>query len=339
MSSIRQLQTTKQRGAFEVVTAPIPRPGPGEICVRPRAVSLNPIDWKNHQFGATVAQWPAVLGIEGAGVVESVGDGVGVTSSFAPGDEVMGWVNRTQFNGAWQDVYVSKALTVAKKPAGLTFEEAAAIPIAYLTGAAAVRVGLGVPLPGLSNNNSSSSPSLQSILVLGGSSGVGAAAIQLLRLALPSATIVATSSAAHHDKLRALGATACLERAAQQDPAALKAPTPGGRGADAIIDAVGASAQAPAVFDALRSDGPKLFSQVITGPGLALPEGVQASLIGGQDMVDREPDAMKYLTRLLEEGKYKLPVKVEVVGQGLEAIEPNLGKVMQTSGTKLVLKM
>lgn len=48
---------------------------------------------------------------------------------------------------------------------------------------------------------------------------------------------------------------------------------------------------------------------------------------------------MKYLEKLLEEGKYKLPVKVEMIGQGLEAIEANLSRVMETSGTKLVLKL
>jgi len=272
--SIRQLQATKQRGAFDVITAPIPRPGPREICVRPRVVSINPIDWKNHQFGATVQAWPAVLGIEGAGIVESVGDGV---TYFKPGDEVMSWVQRTQFNGAWQDIYTAKELAVAKKPATLSFEEATAIPIAYLTGAAAVRVGLKVPLPGLSNAGNTGEQQLQSILILGGSSGVGSAAIQLLRLALPSATVIATSSAAHHANLKALGATTCLERAVQQDAVALRAATPGGKGVDAILDAVGASAQAPAVFEALKSDGPKLFTQVIMGPSPALPGDLQSS--------------------------------------------------------------
>lgn len=48
---------------------------------------------------------------------------------------------------------------------------------------------------------------------------------------------------------------------------------------------------------------------------------------------------MKYLTRLLEEGKYKLPVKVEMVGNGLQVIEENLDKVMKVSGTKLVVSL
>ncbi|RYC59646.1 hypothetical protein CHU98_g6569 [Xylaria longipes] len=275
--SIQQLQVSKQGGPFVQVTAPIPKPDAHEICIRPRAVSLNPIDWKNLKFGALVDAWPAVLGIEGAGVVESVGSSV---TSFKPGDEVMCWVNRSQFNGAFQDVYTAQEATVAKKPASLTFEEATSVPISYLTGAAAVAVGLKVALPGLPKSDGNTAP-LQSVLVLGASSAVGSAAVQLLRIALPSATIVTTSSAAHHTHLKSLGATTCLERSAQQDAAALKAASPGGSGVDAILDPVGAGAEAPAVYEALKSDGPKLYSLVITRPGIELPAGIQGTMVGG----------------------------------------------------------
>ncbi|KAI3335277.1 GroES-like protein [Ustulina deusta] len=333
--SIQQLQTSKLGGPFVQVTAPKPKPKAGEICVRARAVALNPIDWKNLRFGAMVSAWPAVLGIEGAGVVESVGHGV---TSFNPGDEVACFVNGNQLNGAFQEVFITQEASVVKKPAVLSFEEAAALPIGYLTGAAAVAVGLNVTLPGLSNSSAITKP-LKSILVLGGSSAVGSAAIQLLRLALPSATIITTSSAAHHNHLKSLGATTCLERSAQQDTAALKAASPGGAGVDAILDAVGACAETPAVYEAVKSDGPMLYSLVVTRPGIVLPAGLQSSMVGGYDMIKHHPNAMKYLAKLVEEGKYKLPVKVQVVGKGFQAIEGNLDSVMTVSGTKLVVTM
>ncbi|RYP66639.1 hypothetical protein DL771_007682 [Monosporascus sp. 5C6A] len=333
--TIQQYQTIKQGGPFALVTAPSPKPGKNEVCIRPPAVSLNAIDWKNLLFGALVPSWPAVLGIEGAGIVESVGDGV---TSFKPGDEVMNWLQRSQFNGAFQEVYTAQEVAVAKKPAALSFEEATSLPIGYLTAAGAIAIGLKVPFPGFSNANTTHEPP-QSILVLGGSSGVGSAAIQLLRIALPSATIITTSSVAHHAHLKSLGASTCLERAAQQDTAALKAATPGGAGVDAIIDAVGASVEAPAVYGALKSDGPKLYSLVITRPGVELPQGVQATLIDGQYILDKEPGAMNYLSRLLEEGKYKLPLKIDVVGKGFQAIQSGLDKIPQHSGTKLVVSL
>jgi NADPH:quinone reductase-like Zn-dependent oxidoreductase len=123
--SIKQLQTIGQGGPFAFVKAPLPKPRAGEVTVRPRAVSLNAIDWKNMRFGATIPAWPAVLGIEGAGTVEAVGDGV---TAFKPGDEVMAWVQRSQFNGSFQEVFTAQAVSVGKKPGFLSFEEATSLP-------------------------------------------------------------------------------------------------------------------------------------------------------------------------------------------------------------------
>ncbi|KAI1506777.1 GroES-like protein [Biscogniauxia marginata] len=333
--SIQQYQTTKQGGPFSLVTAPKPTPGPKEVCIRPRAVALNGIDWKNLKFGATVRSWPAVLGIDGAGTVESVGEGV---TAFKPGDEVMSYAHGIQGNGAFQDIYTVSENEVAKKPAALSFEEAASLPICFLTAAAAIVIGLKVAIPGLAKTENQKP--LRSILILGGSSAVGSAAIQLLRLTLPSVAIITTSSAAHHAHLKSLGATACLERAAQQDSVALKAATPGGAGVDAILDAVGAGPDAPAVFDALRPDGPKLYSLVITRPDAKVPDGLEATLVGGPSILEVAPNAMHYLAKLFEEGKYKLPVKVEVVGKGFQAVESGLERFpANVSGTKLVVTL
>ncbi|RYP04525.1 hypothetical protein DL764_004387 [Monosporascus ibericus] len=335
--SIQQYQTTKQGGPFALVTTPVPKPSVGEVTIRPRAVALNGIDWKNLKFGATIRSWPAVLGVDGAGTVESVGEGV---TAFKPGDEVLSYARGIQGSGAFQDIYIVSENVVAKKPAALSFEEAASLPICFLTAGAAITVGLKVALPGLPKGGNSSSNQPQSILVLGGSSAVGAAAIQLLRMALPSAFIVATSSEAHHARLRSLGATACLERAAQRDSAALKATTPGGAGFDAVLDAVGAGVEAPEVYDAFRADGPKLYSLVVTRPDAKVPHGLQATLVGGQDMLDVEPNAMAYLVKLVEEGKYKLPVKIEVVGKGFQAVEKGLERFpFAVSGAKLVVAL
>ncbi|RYP66674.1 hypothetical protein DL771_007673 [Monosporascus sp. 5C6A] len=335
--SIQQYQTTKQGGPFALVTAPVPNPGAKEVTIRPRAVALNGIDWKNIKFGATIRSWPAVLGIDAAGTVESVGEGV---TAFKPGDEVLSYARGIQGSGAFQDIFTVSENVVAKKPAALSFEEAASLPACFLAAGAAITVGLKVALPGLSEGGNPGGNPPQSILVLGGSSAVGAAAIQLLRMALPSAVIVATSSKAHHAHLQSLGATACLERAAQQDSAALKAAAPGGAGFDAVLDAVGAGAEAPDVYDAFRADGPKLYSLVLTRPDAKLPDGLQATLVGSQDMLNVEPNAMAYLAKLVGEGKYKLPVKIEVVGKGFQAVEKGLERFpFGVSGTKLVVTL
>ena len=211
--------------------------------------------------------------------------------------------------------------------------------ICYLTAAAAVNDGLKVPLPQLDPTGKSS---LKSILVLGGSSAVGANAIQQLRTALPSATILTTSSAQHHAHLTDLGATQCFDRSAQNDTAPIKAAAAGGAGVDAILDAVGAAVSAPAVFTALDGSGPKVFSQVMTGPTPNVPEGVNSATVFGRQIFGAKGGmtAMPSLASLYQSGKYKLPVKVEVVGKGFDAIEPGLGRLMKgVSGCKYVVSL
>ena len=212
--------------------------------------------------------------------------------------------------------------------------------ICYLTASAAISAGLHVPLPHLDPTASSSS--LGSILILGGSSGIGAVAIQLLRQALPSATILTTSAAKHHAHLISLGADKCFERSAQEDTSAVKAATPGGLGVDAILDPVQAAASQSSVFTALSPTGPKIYSQVMTGPTVEVPEEVDSTIIYGRQIFGATGgmNAIPALASLIESGKFKLPNKVEIVGKGFEGIEQGLDKIMKgVSGAKYVVSL
>ena len=70
---------------FVVGPKSIPKPGPGELLVKVHSTSLNPVDWKIHKYGFLVENFPAVLGIDLAGDVEEVGEGV---TTFVKGDRV-----------------------------------------------------------------------------------------------------------------------------------------------------------------------------------------------------------------------------------------------------------
>lgn len=195
-----------------------------------------------------------------------------------------------------------------------------------------------MPLPHLGSTKSQNK-ALKTILVLGGSSAVGAAAIQLLRLALPTATILTTSSKQHHAHLISLGATQCFERSAQDTPSIIQAAILNS-GVDAILDAVAAAHQ-PAVFGVLDLVGPKLYSEVATGEAVTVPEGVNGTVISGQDIlgVPGGRDIMSALAGLVEAGQYKFSVRVEVIGKGFEAIKTGLGMLEGVSGTKLVVTL
>lgn len=170
--------------------------------------------------------------------------------------------------------------------------------------------------------------------------------MQLLRFALgqtgAATTVVATSSPQHQRSLQALGASSWVSRADQGNTNALKAASPDAAGYDAIIDCVGAAAEQPQILAALREDGPRLFAEVFTGAQPTVPEGVDHKVIFGVMMFKMDGDAnpLSYMTTLFDEGKYRLPVKVEIVGKGYDAI----GEGIQTlytgvSGTKLVVSL
>ena len=120
-----QYQATQRGGPFTVASIPKPRPGTNEVSIRLKAIALNPLDWKKLCFGYMVDSWPAVLGVDGAGVVEAVGKGV---KSFKKGDEVFSLFGHDSRAAAFQEIAVVPEKFVAKKPTNLTFEEAASLP-------------------------------------------------------------------------------------------------------------------------------------------------------------------------------------------------------------------
>ena len=126
----------------------------------------------------------AVRGWDVAGTVEAVGAKV---SALRPGDEVMG----TAVNGSFAELAVTPADKLVPKPAGLSFEQAAAIPISGMTALRAVR-DVGKVQPG------------QSVLVVGASGGVGTLAVQIAKAS--GATVTGVCSTAKADLARSIGA-------------------------------------------------------------------------------------------------------------------------------------
>lgn len=120
-----QYQLPGQKEQFKTVPVPYPIPGSDEICIRAKAVALNPLDCKSRDFGVMVESWPTVLGVDGAGVIDSIGESV---KDFKPGDEVFFLCGLNNRAGAFQEIITVPAHLTAKKPTSLTFEEAASLP-------------------------------------------------------------------------------------------------------------------------------------------------------------------------------------------------------------------
>jgi NADPH:quinone reductase-like Zn-dependent oxidoreductase len=203
---------------------PTPQATDGTVLVRVKAAGLNPID--NGVAAGMLAQmglphvYPVVLGRDAAGVVEAVGAGVDTVSV---GDEVLGHVLLAPpiSAGTLAEYAVLPAAAVARKPAGLDFTTAAAIPLA---GAAAVNSIDAIDAqPG------------QTVLVNGASGGVGSFAVQLL--AARGVTVIATGTAADTQRLTDLGATTVLDYTAGPVADQVRAAYPDG--VDALLSLTG----------------------------------------------------------------------------------------------------
>jgi NADPH:quinone reductase-like Zn-dependent oxidoreductase len=158
-----------------------PEPGDGEVLIGVRAASINPIDWKQRR-GLSPKDLPAVLGNDISGTVEqSRADG------FTAGEDVFGFSPR----GGYSELATAPAAAIAKKPAGLSHEQAAALPVSGLTAWQALfdRGGL---------------QSGQTLLVAGAAGGVGHLAVQFGKHA--GARVIGTGSARNRDFVLGLGA-------------------------------------------------------------------------------------------------------------------------------------
>lgn len=193
-----------------------PQPGPGQIRASVRAAGVNPADVKIRKgWMAEIfpTEFPAVPGSEFSGVVDAVGDGV---IGLSVGDEVIGW----SIDGAYAQYTL--ATNVVPKPAGLSWDVAAALPVA---GETARRV-----LDDLAVKEG------DTLLVHGAAGSVGSMAVQLA--VARGATVVGTASPANHDYVRLLGATPVSYGEGLVGRVRAAAP----QGVDAVFDTAGKGA-------------------------------------------------------------------------------------------------
>ncbi|MDI1464082.1 NAD(P)-dependent alcohol dehydrogenase [Catellatospora sp. KI3] len=206
-----------------------PSPGPGEVLVRVRATSINPYDWHHMRGEPVIARFMdkglghrpghPILGCDVAGEVEAVGPGV---TRFRSGDPVYALVP----HGAFAQYVLVAEEHLAAKPQSLTFEQAAAVPMAAVTALVALR-------------DDARTAAGQRILVNGASGGVGTFAVQLGRAF--GAEVTGVCSGRNVELVRSIGAAHVIDYTAQ-------AFTRTARGFDALIDVAGS----PSVWAARR---------------------------------------------------------------------------------------
>ncbi|MER8105660.1 NADP-dependent oxidoreductase [Kitasatospora sp. NPDC094016] len=258
----------------------LPAPGAGQVRVAVRTVGVNPLDHKVRS-GSMVAAFPVsfphVGGYELAGVVEAVGPDV---TAWAPGDEVFGAV----MGGAYAEQALVDADLLARKPASLSWEEAAAIPVAAETAERVLGV-LGVRAG-------------ETLLVHGAAGGVGTLLLQLARAR--GITVVGTAGEANHGYLRELGAipVAYGDGLAER----VRAAAPGG--VDRALDAAGKGGVLPLSIELTGS-----ADRVVTIVDFAGSAEYGVRFSGGAEGVEPyHQRAYAAVLALHEEGTLRLPL-------------------------------
>ncbi|MFI1456737.1 NADP-dependent oxidoreductase [Streptomyces roseus] len=296
-------------GGTEVLSEarlPLPKLAPGELLVRVKCASVNPVDWKIMAGGLDSMMdvvFPVVPGWDVAGTVERVGID---TPEFAVGDEVMAYARKDYVHGGTFAEYVSVPVrAAAAKPASLGWQEAAGLPLAGLTAYQLLtRLAIGKE---------------DTVLIHGAAGGVGSFGVQIARAL--GARVIGTASSRNHDRLRELGCEPVEYGEGLVDRVRALAPD----GVSVVADFVGGVLD---VTQAVLAEGGRHAS-------IADPAVLGA---GGQWMWVR-PDAegLAELGRLAESGQLKVTVaKTFPLGQLAEAFE--LSQTGRTAG-KIILEV
>ena len=216
---------------LERVELPTPEPRRGQVRVAVKAIGVNPVDWKMRSGGplrlAARAirlfrgpRGPVILGVDFAGVIEAVGDGV---DDLVVGQRVVGGTNFSRGqHGSYADIVVVKADQVAPIPDDVSFEVAGVLPVAGVTAYMAMTEFRPITAG-------------RRVLILGASGGVGQFAVQIAKRTCGADLVAGVCSAKNIDFVRGLGADVVLDYGAGDPLEQAKAHGP----FDVVVDCAG----------------------------------------------------------------------------------------------------
>jgi len=263
--------------------APRPQPNDNEVLIRVLAASVNPVDaairsGKYAEYFHT--KLPLIPGMDAAGVIEKAGSKI---TALKAGDPVYAFFTLRE-EGGYGEFALAKEGEVARKPSSITYEEAAAVPAAGSTAwqalVDAAKLGAG-----------------QTVLIHGGSGGVGHFAIQIAKAR--GARVIATASTANQEFLKKLGVDQAIDYTATKFEDVVK-------DVDVVLDAVGG--------DTLRRSYSvvKKGGIIVTIAGEPDQAALDAHGIRGVSIsAAPKSETFAELTRLIEDGKVK-PVVTQV---------------------------
>ncbi|CAK7220491.1 hypothetical protein SCUCBS95973_004175 [Sporothrix curviconia] len=344
---------------LEIVTLPVPTPGPADVLIRSHVIAVNPIDRVRQLFDLMVPSYPRVLGSDTTGVVEAVGSDV---TAFKAGDRVVavtdGFIFGDNGRESYQTYTVAQAATTAKLPDSVPFVKGSTISLAIMTAASIIFDGFKFQVPG--SEASAEAKALPAagvgpiIALWGGSSSVGSMTIQLATSL--GFSVYTTASPQHHARLQRLGADVVVDYASPEAAVEqlLAAAAKAGKQILYAVDTVNdAKKSTPFLEQVLLKSATSAASSSTEGtlvyismlPKYEWKSGLKPQFVNSADVWKRRTDIGAWLfgsgnlTRWLADGTFEPPI-ARVVPGGLGGLQSALNQVKGgVHGEKLVVEV
>jgi len=287
-------------GQFQIQSVPRPEPQAGEVRIRVRAASVNPVDWKQtaHASSGTLV----IPGRDLSGVIDAVGDAVG---PWKVGQAVIALAT----GGSYAEYAIAAVKAVAAKPQHLSFEEAAGIPVVGETAWRAL-----VTIANVQRG--------QRVLIQGGAGGVGSAAVQIAKAR--GAYVIATASPSHNELLRSLGADEVVDYHSVHFEEKLK-------DIDVVLNTVDVDTGSRSI--AVLKPGGILVSVSGASPGAQC----EAARIRCAATGHATGETLASLTELADEGKFRIHIeRTFPLAEAAQALELNR---QGHTGGKIILEV
>jgi NADPH:quinone reductase-like Zn-dependent oxidoreductase len=279
------IETYGGQEVLKVMDLPKPEPQVGEVLIRIKAAAVNPVDAKIRQGllkDRMPNQFPITIGWDAAGVVEQArGDG-----RLKVGDAVYAYCRKAVIHdGTYAEYIAVPESSACAMPPSLSFEEAAAVPLAGLTAYQCLEAGR--------------LQSGQVVLVHGCAGGVGGFAVQIARNL--GARVIGTASANHHDHARSLGVEEVIDYNQADFVEAARKFCP--QGIDLVFDTVGGDVQVRSA-DAVRQGGHLVSILAYKDEASLQKKGIETHYV----FVAPNAGQLATLGRWIDQGLLRIPI-------------------------------
>jgi NADPH:quinone reductase-like Zn-dependent oxidoreductase len=315
---MKAIAVSEFRATPQVTELPKPQLRAGTLLIRVSAAGMNPFDWKMIDGildGHMPHQFPLVVGVDGAGVVEAVGEGV---TRFKAGDRVYGqFIHSPIGEGSYAEyAIVPEKAAITHAPSSIPLETAAAVPTSGMT-AWQLLEQLALQ-PG------------QTLLIVGATGGVGSFATQMA--AAQGLHVIATAGNTESEaRIRKLGAAAIVDYNKAPVAGQVKAAYP--NGIDGLIDLM-SNKEDFSALTALVKEGGGAFTTAFVADSDALKA---RRLKGGNFETKSSPASLDQLAQLIDAGKLQVPVETVI---SLEEVPAAIAKSRQGRGKgKTIIKI